>query len=270
MKSCSEIFNSFRSFCIATECSGISGKIRTNQRSATGTALMNENFTRHLGYAEVSNSYKGKIVGGKTKHTNSKIDLQTTTLEQVTGKSSASTARSKKANALRAKKRAVARKVRKNKLLTLLVWHDKAVKDGNEKTASKLFAAFKADQLVRSDIDKMRAVVGELSKAFQAVDKQAKKIPAPDIESEKNKITASPDKLTKDRRSIEKKLGEAQQRLKKAQTAEQGFFAALIKKQTKNGVCPFCQIKRVSVDSHVMDMHPPHWGEYLTLLGKLK
>jgi len=116
----------------------------------------------------------------------------------------------------------------------------------------------------------MRSVVGELNKAFRAVDKQTQQIPAPVVEGEKNKAVLSPERLAKDRRSMEKKLGEAQQRLKKAQIAEQALFAALIKKQTKNGVCPFCQIKRISVDSHVMDMHPPRWGEYLTLLGKLK
>jgi len=209
-------------------------------------------------------------VGGKTRHTIRNPGLQATTVKQVTDKKSSSTARSKKANAMRARKRAAARKVRKNKLLTLLAWHDKAVKEGNRKTASKLFAAFRADQLVRSDIDEMRSVVGELNKAFRAVDKQTQQIPAPVVEGEKNKAVLSPERLAKDRRSMEKKLGEAQQRLKKAQIAEQALFAALIKKQTKNGVCPFCQIKRISVDSHVMDMHPPRWGEYLTLLGKLK
>ncbi len=209
-------------------------------------------------------------MGGKIKHTISNSDIQATRVKQVKGKESSSTARSRKGNALRAKKRAAARKARKNKLLTLLAWHDKAVKEGNRKAASKLFAAFRADQLVRADVDEMRDVVGELNKAFRAVDKQTKQILAPVVEGEKNKVAPSPEKLAKDQRSTEKKLGEAQQRLKKAQTAEQAFFAALIKKQTKNGVCPFCQKKRVSVDSHVMDMHPPRWGEYLTLLGKLK
>jgi hypothetical protein len=216
------------------------------------------------------NSYKGNIVGGKTKQTISNLGLQATAANQATGKDSASTARSKKGNAQRARKRAAARKARKNKLLTLLARHDKAVKEGNKKTASKLFAAFKADQLVRSEIDEMRAVVGELNKALRAVDKQIKQILAQDIKGEKNKLAPSPERIPKDRVSAEKKLGEAQQRLKNAQTAEQAFFAALTKKQAKNGVCPFCQIKRISVDSHVMDMHPPRWGEYLTLLGKLK
>ena len=209
-------------------------------------------------------------MGGKNKHSTGTAGLQTSTAKAVTGKITSSTARSKKGNALRAKKRAAARKARKNKLLTLLLWHDKAVKEGNRKTTSKTFAAFKADQLGRSDIDEMRAVVGELNKALRAVEKQAKKIPDPDKEGEKTRVVLSPEKSSKDRRSTEKKLGEAQQRLKKAQTAEQAFFAALLKKQTKNGVCPFCQIKRISVDSHVMDMHPPRWGEYLALLGKLK
>ena len=209
-------------------------------------------------------------MSGKTKQSNSKPGLQSTVGTRATGRGSAGTAGSKKGNAQRAKKRAAARKVRKNKLLTLLVWHDKAVKVGNKKTATKLFATFRADQLVRSDIDEMRAVVGELNKALLAVDKQTKQIPAQDIKREKNKPASSPERMPKDRAPAEKKLGEAQQRLKKAQTAEQAFFAALTKKQAKNGVCPFCQIKRISVDSHVMDMHPPRWGEYLTLLGKLK
>jgi hypothetical protein len=216
------------------------------------------------------NSYKGNIVGGKTKQTHSNPGLQATAEKQATSNNSASTARSKKGNAQRAKKRAAARKVRKNKLLTLLVWHDKAVKVGNKKAASKLFATFKADQLLKSDIDEMRAVVGELNKALYAVEKQAKQIPAQDIKRKNNKLAPSPERTPKNRVSAEKKLGEAQQRLKKAQTAEQAFFAALTKKQAKNGACPFCQIKRISVDSHVMDMHPPRWGEYLTLLGKLK
>lgn len=209
-------------------------------------------------------------MGGKTRQTNTKPGLQATAAKRVTGKGSASTAGSKKGNAQRAKKRAAARKVRKNKLLTLLVWHDKAVKVGNKKSASKLFAAFKADQLGRSDIDEMRAVVGELNKALLAVDKQTKQISALDIKSDKSKLASPPEGIPKDRMPAGKKLGEAQQRLKKAQTAEQAFFATLTKKQAKNGVCPFCQIKRISVDSHVMDMHPPRWGEYLTLLGKLK
>jgi len=209
-------------------------------------------------------------MGGKTKKTSSNPGLQAAARKKVAGKDSASTARSKKGNAQRAKKRAAARKVRKNRLLTLLSWHDKAVKEGNKKAASKLLGAFKADQLVRSDIDEMRSIVGELNKALAAVDKQIKQIPAQDVKGEKNKLAPSPERISKNRASVEKKLGEAQQRLKKAQTAEQAFFAALTKKQAKNGTCPFCQIKRISVDSHVMDMHPPRWGEYLTMLGKLK
>ncbi len=209
-------------------------------------------------------------MGGKTKQPISNPGRQATVAKQTTGKESASTARSKKGNAQRAKKRAAARKARKNKLLTLLARHDKAVKIGNKKAASKLFAVFKADQLVRSEIDEMRTVVGELNKALGAVDKQTKQIPAQDTKGKKNKHSPSLERISKDRGPVEKKLGEAQQRLKKAQTAEQAFFATLTKKQAKNGVCPFCQIKRISVDSHVMDMHPPRWGEYLTLLGKLK
>jgi len=218
-------------------------------------------------YAPLLNSCKGNIVGGKAKQTNSKPGLQATADRPETGKGPANNAGSKKGNAQRAKKRAAARKVRKNKLLTLLVWHDKAVKVGNKKAASKLFATFKAGQLARPDIDEMRAVVGELNKALLAVDKQAQ---AQSIKRDKNERISSPGKIPKIQVPVEKKLGEAQQRLKKAQTAEQAFFAALTKKQAKNGVCPFCQIKRTSVDSHVMDMHPPRWGEYLTLLGKLK
>jgi paraquat-inducible protein B len=133
-----------------------------------------------------------------------------------------------------------------------------------------LFAAFKADQLVRSEIDEMRAVVSDLNKALSAVDKQTKQIPAQNIKCGKNKLASATERTPKEGASSQKKLGEAQQRLKKAQTVEQAFFATLTKKQAKNGVCPFCQIKRISVDSHVMDMHPPRWGEYLTLLGKLK
>ena len=206
-------------------------------------------------------------MGGKSKQNISQSGLEATTAKQATDKNSASTAKNKKGNAQRAKKRAAARKVRKNKLLTLLVRHDRAVKEGNDKTASKLFAAFKANQLVRPDIDRMRTVVGELNKALRAVDKQT---PAQDIKGKENKLAPSLERTPKDRAPVEKKLGEAQQRLKRAQTAEQAFFATITKKQAKNGVCPFCQIKRISVDSHVMDMHPPRWGEYLTLLGKLK
>jgi transposase len=209
-------------------------------------------------------------VGGKTKQTIRHPGLRATAAKQATGKDSKSAARSKKGNAQRARKRAAARKVRKNKLLTLLARYDKAVKEGNKKATSKLFAAFNASQLVRSEIDEMRAVVAELNSALSAVDKQIKKNPAQETKGEKSKLAPSPERILKNRVSAEKKLGEAQQRLKRAQTAEQAFFATLTKKQAKNGVCPFCQIKRISVDSHVMDMHPPRWGEYLTLLGKLK
>ncbi len=209
-------------------------------------------------------------MGGKTKQTGSNPGLQATAAKQATGNHSASTAKSKKGNAQRARKRAAARKVRKNKWLTWLAWYDKAVKQGNKKATTKLLSAFRADQLSRLEMDQMRSVVGELNKAFAAVDKQLQKLPAEDGKGGKGKLEPSLENLPKDQRSAQKKLGEAQQRLKKAQTAEQAFFADLTKKQAKNSVCPYCKIKRISVDSHVMDMHPPRWGEYLTLLGKLK
>ena len=209
-------------------------------------------------------------MGGKTKQTIRHSGVQAKAAKQATGKGSKSTARSKKGNAQRARKRAAARKVRKNKLLILLARYDKAVKEGNKKATSKLFATFNASQLVRSQIDEMRVVVAELNSALGAVDKQIKKNPAQETKGGKHKLATSHERIPKDRVPVEKKLGEAQQRLKRAQTAEQAFFSALTKKQAKNGICPFCKIKRIAVDSHVMDMHPPHWGEYLTLLGKLK
>ena len=221
-------------------------------------------------YESLLNSCKGNIVGGKTKQTKSNLGRQATAVKQAAGKDSENTASSKKGNAQRARQRAAARKVRKTKLLKLLAWHDKAVKEGNKKAAAKLFGTFKADQVVKSEIDEMRVVVSELNGALLSVDKQIKKIPAQKIKGGKNKLEPSFERSPKNQVSVEKKLGEAQQRLKKAQTAEQAFFASLTKKQAKNGVCPFCEIKRISIDSHVMDMHPPRWGEYLTLIGKLK
>ena len=205
---------------------------------------------------------------GKTKRTVNDTSHQVSTAKQAAGTDTVSPAKSKKSNAQRAKQRAAARKVRKNKLLTLLSWYDKSLKEGNKKAVAKLLAAFKAAQLARPDIDRLRTVVNELKRALESVDKQIKKFPTDITRSEKNKPAPSRERNQKELKAAEKKLGEAQQRLKKAQTAEQVYFADITKKQAKNGACPFCQIKRISVDSHVMDMHSHRWGEYLTMLEK--
>lgn len=208
-------------------------------------------------------------MSGKNKQKISNVDHQISATKKVSSKVPAGTAKGKKNNAQRAKKRAAARKVRKNKLLTLLSRYDKAVKIGDKRVAAKLLSMFKSDQLFKADIGEMRLIMGELNKSLAAVDKQLKQFPSQHID-DKNKRTPPPDKNLKGVGAAQKKLGEAQQRLKRAQTSEQAFFATLTKKQAKNGICPFCKIKRISVDTHVMDMHPPQWGEYLTMLGKIK
>jgi len=165
-----------------------------------------------------------------------------------------------KANALRAKKRAAARKMRKNKMLTLLSRYDRAVKEGRPKATQKLLGQFKLLKMGNTDIEKMRNLSSALQKAESAVARQQQAVDSP-----------APGKSRKSAPDVaQKKLNDAIAQLKKAQIAEQEFFLEYTRAQAKNASCPFCSIDRISVDSHVMDVHSSRWGEYLHWLGNIK
>lgn len=176
--------------------------------------------------------------------------------------------RKSKATALRAKKRAVARKARKQRLIGLLNRHDQALKAGRSKMVAKFASALRKEKAGKHELTQMREVIDNLRKAEKSIEKQtsivntlaAEKVDAKNVNSKPNS--------QREVAVAEKKKADAVTRLKRAQQAEQEYFAALMKK-TKNGVCPFCDAERLSIDSHVMDMHPPRWGEYLDKLGKI-
>lgn len=173
-----------------------------------------------------------------------------------------------KANALRAKKRAAARKARKQRLIVLLNKHDQALKAGKSKMATKYAAALRKEKVGKPELGRMRTVVEDQLKAEKGVEKQTELLNALATEKEGEKKEARKSKAKREIAVAEKKCSDAVIQLKRAQQAEQTFFAAMMK-LTKNGACPFCGTERLSIDSHVMDMHPPQWGEYLSLLGRL-
>ncbi len=172
-----------------------------------------------------------------------------------------------KANALRAKKRAAARKARKQRLIALLNQHDQALKAGKSKMAAKFAAALRKEKVGKPELATMRTVIEDQNKAEKAVEKQTALLNALAATKQGVKKAAENPKTRREIAVAEKKRSDAVIQLKRAQQAEQVFFAAMMK-LTKNGVCPFCGTERLSIDSHVMDMHPPQWGEYLSLLGR--
>jgi len=167
-----------------------------------------------------------------------------------------------KASAQRAQKRAAARKARKKKLLALLSRYDKALKDGRSGMSAKILTSFRLLKVGKPDIEQMRSLSKALVKAEMAVVKQRENLASLRVANGK---TGSQTGIA----ATEKKLNDAMAQLKKAQIAEQQFFLTLTRAQANNASCPFCSVDRISVDSHVMDVHPPRWGEYLTLLGKI-
>ena len=167
-----------------------------------------------------------------------------------------------KASAQRAQKRAAARKARKTKLLALLSRYDKALKDGRPVISAKLLSSFRLLKVSKPDIEQMRSLSKALAKAEAAVARQRENLVSLRVANGK---TGSQTGIA----ANEKKLNDAIAQLKKAQIAEQQFFLTLTRAQANNGSCPFCSVDRISVDSHVMDVHPPRWGEYITLLGKI-
>ena len=167
-----------------------------------------------------------------------------------------------KASAQRAQKRAAARKARKTKLLVLLSRYDKALKEGRSGISAKILSSFRLLKVSKPDIAQMRSLSEALNKAETAVSKQRETL-------ESLRAAGGQAGSQAGIAGTEKKLNDATVRLKKAQIAEQQFFLALTRAQANNASCPFCAVERISVDSHVMDMHPPRWGEYLTLLGKI-
>lgn len=172
-----------------------------------------------------------------------------------------------KANALRAKKRAAARKARKQRLIALLYKYDQARKAGLHKKAASFAAALRKEKAGKLETDKMRTVVEDQQKAEKAVEKQAALLNVLVSTKETEKSMMATPKSQRTFAVAEKKHADAVIQLKRAQQAEQAFFAMMMK-LAKNGVCPFCGTERLSIDSHVMDMHPPQWGEYLGLLGR--
>ncbi len=193
--------------------------------------------------------HQAKTTGGATKQP------PKTTIKK------APSAKKSKANALRSKKRAAARKARKVKLLALLHRYDRALKERRPKLSEKLLGHFKLLKVAKTDIAQMRDLSSALTKAENAVAKQRENLSA----MQNKKGSANSGGIT----SAEKKLNDATTQLKRAQKAEQEFFLAITRAQAKNASCPFCSVDRISVDSHVMDVHPPRWGEYLTLLEKI-
>ncbi len=173
-----------------------------------------------------------------------------------------------KTNALRAKKRAVARKTRKQRLIGLLNRHDQALKAGRSKMVVKFAAALRKEKVGKHELTRMREVIDNLRKAENSIEKQTSIFSALTAEKVDAKRVHSKQTSPREVGVAEKKKADAVTRLKRAQQAEQEYFAALMKK-TKNGVCPFCAVERLSIDSHVMEMHPPQWGEYLNQLGKI-
>lgn len=182
-------------------------------------------------------------------------------------KASIKTPGKSKANALRAKKRAAARKARKQCLIALLSQHDQALKAGRSKMAAKFAASLRKAKVGKPELARMRTVLADQQRAEKAVEKQATLINALAAGEKAANMAAESSKTQRDMAIAEKKRSDAVTQLKRAQTAEQAFFAEIMK-LAKNGVCPYCAVERLSIDSHVMDMHSPQWGEYLSLLGK--
>ena len=172
-----------------------------------------------------------------------------------------------KANTLRAKKRAAARKARKQRLISLLYKHDQALKAGKSKMAEKFATALRKEKAGKPELIRMRTVLADQQKAEKAVEKLTTLINALAAEEKDTKKAAGLPKAKREIAIARKKHSDAVISLKRAQKAEQTFFAEMVK-LTKNGVCPYCAVERLSIDSHVMDMHPPQWGEYLNYLEK--
>lgn len=172
-----------------------------------------------------------------------------------------------KANALRAKKRAAARKARKQRLIALLYKYDQALKAGKSKVAEKFAAALRKEKAGKLELIRMRTVLANQQKAEKAVEKLTTLLNTLVAGEKDVKKAAGSPRVKREIAVAEKKHSDAVVALKRAQKAEQTFFAEMMK-LTKNGVCPYCSVERLSIDSHVMDMHPPQWGEYLHFLGK--
>ena len=206
----------------------------------------------------------------KARHSTSPESSATAGIKRRASKKRATTQAGKsKANIQRAKKRATARKARKRRLIALLNQHDQALKAGKSKIAAKFAAALRKEKVGKLELPKMRAVVDNQYKAEMALEKQTAKREEIGKVKRGAKRVVSTQKPQREIAVAEKKQADAVIQLKRAQKAEQEFFAALMK-LTKNGVCPFCEVERLSIDTHVMDVHPPQWGEYLSWLERTK
>lgn len=133
---------------------------------------------------------------------------------------------------------------------------------------TKFASALRKEKVGKRELTGMREVIDNLRKAEISIEKQTSIVNALSAEKADVKRVNSKQNSQRELEVAEKKKADAVTRLKRAQRAEQEYFAALMK-LTKNGVCPFCAVERLAIDSHVMDMHPPQWGEYLVQLGKI-